>query len=261
MKFTYNLIKESNLSVAWAKAFINTISSKAGTISPLVVIIQNLKEDCKIENSIIRVILSDELQNKKVTQIETVSGTIFPESYWNPKTSRQTLFNRYIKCWPRIKKCPSNRRGTYFERLISYENDENYINQLEHIITTWHKGNHRHSALQASIFDPRKDHKNQRQLGFPCLQQIAFNPLGVNGKDGLVLTGFYANQYIFEKAYGNYLGLYRMGLFMAQEMGLELKQIVCIANVAKYADSSKFSMKVFGGLKNKLIEILNLKEI
>ena len=60
------------------------------------------------------------------------------------------------------------------------------MNQLQHVIDTYKLGNHRHSALQASIFDPSRDHTNSRRRGFPCLQQVAF---GVS--DGtLELTGF-----------------------------------------------------------------------
>ena len=37
---------------------------------------------------------------------------------------------------------------------------------------------------------------------------------------------------MYERAYGNYLGLCRLGRFMAHEMGLTLSQIVCIATPA-----------------------------
>lgn len=65
--------------------------------------------------------------------------------------------------------------------------------------------------------------------GFPCLQQIAFAPCG---RDGLIITGFYAMQYIFERAYGNYLGLCRLGEFIAAQLGLKLVQMNCISNIA-----------------------------
>ena len=92
------------------------------------------------------------------------------------------------------------------------------------------------SALQAAIFDPTKDHTNQRMRGFPCLQQVAFAP---QGADGLMVTGLYATQYIFERAYGNYLGLCRLGRFMAQEMGKQLTQVTCVASPAKGGDKTK----------------------
>ena len=73
------------------------------------------------------------------------------------------------------------------------------------------------------------DHTNQRRRGFPCLQQVAFAP---TGDDGLAVTGFYAKQHMYERAYGNYLRLCRLGRFMAHEMGLTLSQVVCIATPA-----------------------------
>jgi hypothetical protein len=69
------------------------------------------------------------------------------------------------------------------------------------------------------------------------LQQVVFYPNGAHGKDGLSVVAFYANQTLAEKAYGNYLGLYRLGRFMANEMGIQMKEVVCIASALKLSDS------------------------
>ena len=74
-------------------------------------------------------------------------------------------------------------------------------------------------------------------MGFPCLQQVVFHTKGSNGSDGLEVVAFYANQLLFEKAYGNYLGLYRLGKFMAGEMGLRLTGVTCIASHLKISNS------------------------
>lgn len=256
MTNSIDLILESNLSLAWAKALLNVIDCKAGEISPLVVKVVGFDNGVIHEEEGIREILSQDLIKKRKPQIETVASTIFPKAYWNPKCERELLYNRYLRCWARIAKCPANRRDTYFKRFIDFfENGEREgKNQLEHIITTWQRGNRRRSALQAAVFDPSKDHKHSRQLGFPCLQQVAFNPLGANGKDGLAVTGFYATQYMFEKAYGNYLGLCRLGQFMAHEMNLELKQMTCVANVAKIGTETQSSLR---SLEQELRKMLN----
>jgi hypothetical protein len=47
------------------------------------------------------------------------------------------------------------------------------------------------------------------------------------------MTAFYATQTIFSRAYGNYVGLARLGRFLAHEMKLELTRVTCIANVAQ----------------------------
>ena len=56
---------------------------------------------------------------------------------------------------------------------------------------------------------------------------------------GLAVTGFYPTQYMFERAYGNYLGLCRLGNFMAHEMELRLSQVVCIVTRAVRSDGKK----------------------
>ena len=181
----------------------------------------------------IRSALDDLLgQDGKGLSCSTVANTIFP-SIWNDNVERKKLYDRYERSLPRLRKDRRNNNGLYFQRLISYGEDGKpgtSVNQLEHIIQTWHKGNHRRTALQAGLFNPHKDHTDQRQRGFPCLQQVAFAP----ARDGrLGVTGFYATQYVVERAYGNYLGLCRLGRFMAHEMGLKFDQMTCIATPVK----------------------------
>jgi hypothetical protein len=45
-------------------------------------------------------------------------------------------------------------------------------------------------------------------------------------------------QYLWARAYGNYLGLIALGRFMAIEMDLELTAMTCIALVAKLDEPS-----------------------
>ncbi len=224
------VIVESNLSVAWGRAFLEVV--RAGEIAPLVVAIKCVDDAEPPEVPAIRAALDHALETEgKRLSCNTVANTIFP-SIWNPGANRQELYDRYLKILPRVRRHRGNRYGLYFERLISFGHDPNFqggVNQIEQIIQTWLRGNHRRTALQAAVFDPRKDHTNQRQRGFPCLQQVAFAP---QGEDGLAVTGFYATQYMFERAYGNYLGLWRLGRFMAHEMGLALAQVTCVATPA-----------------------------
>ena len=224
-------IEEDNLSVAWAKALLRVV--KEGEIAPLTVVIRGFAGGEPVEVAPIRHLLDDALgAEAKALSCHEVANTIFPNSLWNPRTDRQQLYERYRRIMPRVLRDRRNRYGVYFQRLIAFGHDAAYeggINQLERIIKTWNGGNHRRSALQAAVFDPWKDHSNQRMRGFPCLQQVAFAP---QGDDGLTVTGFYATQYIFERAYGNYLGLCWLGRFMAQEMGKQLTQLTCVASPA-----------------------------
>ena len=231
-------IEEDNLSVAWAQALLRVV--EAGEIAPLIVVIRGFTDGEPMEVALIREFLDCALgAEANGLSCHEVANTIFPISLWNPRADRQQFYERYRRIMPRVLKNPRNRNGAYFQRLIAYGHDAEYyggVNQLEHIIQTWHGGNHRRSALQAAIFDPTKDHTNQRMRGFPCLQQVAFAP---QGADELTVTGLYATQYIFERAYGNYLGLCRLGRFMAQEMGKELTQVTCVATPAKGGAKTK----------------------
>ena len=89
--------------------------------------------------------------------------------------------------------------------------------------------------FQASIFDPGRDHVADAQLQFPCLQHVTFEPTS----EGLVVNAFYATQQLFAKAYGNYLGLARLGAFMASEMHLSLIRLNVSVGVAKLDDIPK----------------------
>ena len=229
-------IEANNLSLAWAKAFLQILDSPGTEQSLLTVTMGGLSNTSIPENEHIRSLLNQTLLQHGKNHVDTVASTIFPRSLWNRQHDRHALFARYGRAWPHIHNHRLNRNGTYFQRLSAFgivKDDQAFdegINQLEHIIQTYQRENHRRSALQASVFNPERDHTHQRQRGFPCLQMVSFHP---DRNRGLTVFGDYAIQNIFEKAYGNYLGLARLGQFMASEMGLELSQIICTARVAK----------------------------
>jgi len=233
----------NNLSEAWARAFMLSYEAPQGIIAPGIVSfpVDENNPEWTLETSGIRNALEDQLDEFDIfsanqSNIETVAGTIFPETIWKRcGGDRNTLFKTYMKMWPQIKKCKANKWGTYFKRLISYSDQE--INQLQAIIDAWSKKIRRRSALQAGIFDPCRDHRLVPFLGFPCLQQVVFHPIGPKGRDGMKIIGFYANQLLIEKAYGNYIGLYRLGKFMAGEMGLTIRRVTCIATNLKRSDN------------------------
>ena len=250
------MIVDSNISSAWARAFLKVV--EAGEISPLVVVVEGLDGSAPTEIPKIRSALDREMAEQLGgLSCETVASTIFPTSLWNPEMDRNELYERYRKIYGRVKKHSRNRYGVYFQRLIGFGWDasfDNGVNQLEHIIQTWQRGNRRRSALQAAIVDPRKDHTHQPLRGFPCLQQVAF---ARDGKDGLSITGFYATQYMFERAYGNYLGLFHLGRFMAREMGLNLTKIVCIATPAVRHQSKTSLHGLYKQVKDALADTVD----
>lgn len=216
-------VEETNLSRAWCKTLELTVNSKEKELTPFLISLIGFEEDIKT-----REILDKSLLDNKKATIQTVAETIFPQSlYEYLQYDRIELYKRYKANLLRIKKAsPKNRNGTYFERLISYNGDKN---QLETTITSYLKDKGvRRSKMQASIFDPRYDHTDLPYQGFPCLQHVTFY---VNKNGGLILNSFYAIQYLYERGYGNWLGLIYLGQFMAKEMNLEFEKFNCFVGV------------------------------
>ncbi|MEA5467879.1 hypothetical protein [Spirulina sp. 06S082] len=229
-------LEEENLSYAWGRAFLHIMENPGTEISPLLISLTGFIDGLPQEDKQVRECLDRCLLDKEKQKIDTVANTIFPASYLSKQryiNDRKKIFETYLKCFQKIQKsAPSkNKRGTYFERLIHFSDDvEEYGNQLEYIISQYRsRPGVRRTMFQASIFDPRRDHVGSAQLPFPCLQHISLIPQ----KDRLTLNGFYATQQIFEKAYGNYIGLCRLGKFMAREMGLTFERLNCFIGVAK----------------------------
>lgn len=220
----------ANLSVAWGETFLSALNGVAPPDLPLHVTVRLPADGVPLEDEHIRKALDGLLRKHELLDVHGVANTIFPKSLWNPSLGAETLYERYLQLWPRLQKCPANRRGHYFKRLVASRSEPGRpaVNQLKHVISTWKKGNHRHSALQLAVFDPALDHTDSRRLGFPCLHQVCLTPLGPNGRAGLAITGFYATQRLLDKGYGNFIGLCRLGAFMAHEMGLQLVRMTDI---------------------------------
>lgn len=240
------VIDSKNLSYAWGRIFLRILEGTGKEISNLVISLTEFKDGIPAEDSAIRVALDNCLLNSQKQKVHTVANTIFPSNLWRLyKNDRRLFFASYLKNLPRIKALEpyKNRRGLYFERLISFGCDFEDGNQLEHIISSYKSNSSvRRTMLQASIFDPHRDHTSAAQLGFPCLQHLQFLP---NNKDKtLSVNAFYATQQVFEKAYGNYLGVCRLGSFMAFEMGLSLDRVNFYIGVAKLDTISKKSEKI-----------------
>lgn len=220
-----------NISRAWAEVFLRLTERGMTELSPVVVTVDELNGEKPVECESIRALLDAHLTCLGLQSCHTVANTIFPESLWNSTEPASQLFERYDRMWPQLKKCPANNLGTYFRRMSDFQprGCPESVKQLKHVIETYKGGNHRRSALQVSIFDPTRDHKNTRRLKFPCLHQVGFLP-----SDGeLTITAYYAKQFVVERAYGNYLGLCRLGRFMASQMGLRFARMVCVASIAE----------------------------
>lgn len=227
------IIEETNLSHAWSRAFLHIIDHPGKEVSPLLITLTGFTNSMPKEDQAIRDALDNCLKINNEQSVHTVANTIFPASYWQRSNyDRNKLFDTYLENFPRIQALApkKNKRGLYFERLIAYGSGPNNGNQLEYIISQYKsRTGVRRSMFQASIFDPARDHVIDPRIPFPCLQHVSFIPQNKS----LIMNAFYATQLLFNKAYGNYLGLCKLGDFMAHEMGLTFERTNCFVGVAK----------------------------
>jgi hypothetical protein len=224
-----HVVEDENLSVAWARA-LRLVRDHGSELAPLVLSVTGFGDDghCS-EDKGIRTSLDVLLRDANLQSVETVASTIFPNAMWNPAAGRAQLFARYGSISTRVRTASSkNVHGVYFDRMVTGGSKEN-PNQLEFVIDRYlsRKG-FRRSVLQVATFDPTRDHSAAALRGFPCLQHVTFAPT----KDGLNVNAFYATQYMVERAYGNYLGLCRLGRFVAHELKLPLRRLTCFTGLA-----------------------------
>jgi thymidylate synthase len=145
--------------------------------------------------------------------------------------------------FPRLKACDArNRFGTYFERMMNYTGqlggERKTVDQLGFVINLLRKSQRwpRPSALQMSCFDAAKDHTGQPVRGFPCLQQVG---LSHDGDNSIAVHALYPTQYIFDRGYGNYLGLCHLGSYIAHQTGLQFARLICYIGEPHLGDVNK----------------------
>jgi hypothetical protein len=228
-------VQNEDLSLAWGEVLLKLLTPGVNAIAPLTVSITSFAEGGNpIESPSIRTALEDVFKAHNIEpDIEAVAFTIFPEEYWELANSdRSEFFELFRDSFPRMQDWNSrhNFRGSYFQRLVDYEGENRGPDQLDWIISEFlRRPQQRVSQFQATTFDPRRDLSRSAQVEFPCLQHVSFVPLD----DCLVMNACYATQQVLRKGYGNYLGLSRLGAFMAAQMGLCFDRLNIFVGVAK----------------------------
>jgi hypothetical protein len=235
-------LEGDSVAECWLRVLKIFVDERITEISPIILKINNTdaQPDYRVA---LEQDINDFLLTQGQSQIETTAGTIFPQSL---AYGKESVFDRYERIWKHIKTNSLNRRGTYFHRLVAYGDEvRGTKNQLKHIIETYNgiqgvrNPVHRRSALIATVFDPFLDHKAQPMLGFPCLQQVCFVPAG----DSMHMNAVYAMQYFDTRAYGNYVGLMRLGNFMSGEMGLSFDYMNCMISALALSAMTKSKAK------------------
>ena len=234
--------------------FLHTFDCSRRQLRPVVLSVIGLSDQPPAEDAVIRCAVDDALKATEKNSIRVSGLMIFPYDMWN-RRGRPGCHEFSDFCVdqvvPRMRALDRrNRYGTYFERMMRFtetETDSLYsVNQLEFVIGLLRRSRRsRHSALQITCFDPAKDHTGQAVRGFPCLQQVSV----AQDDDGrLAVNAYYPTQYIFDRAYGNYLGLCHLGQFLAHETDLEFAQLNCYVGQPILGDVRKRDVRSLADL-------------
>jgi len=234
------VVEGHSISSAYAQLLLHILAHPGNEVAPVVLTVDGFNQGYAIpEDAALRSAMDDLLTAKGKLNVDDVAYTIFPKRLWTmAQGDRARLFQFYEMAFPfyRAQNKKANGRGLYFERLTMYGRGPCNGNQLEWILSQYERRSGvRRSMCQATTFDPERDHNATAQLGFPCLQHVSFVPT----KSGLVANAFYATQQLFDKAYGNYLGLAELSAFMAHEMKIPLARLNVMVGVAKLERISK----------------------
>ena len=242
------VISVSNFSLGWLDA-LEYLLDCGGKATHIHVVIDDVHE----ENIEIRRLLDRFSECKGVYPVSTVANTIFPAALYyphNPKLTenkaRDHLYQMYRQGDKVRRRCPANRNGTYFNRMIDWPSGRKTVNQLERIIDRLQSNRTRNNPLSSNyelsvgeseecfVQDDTADIQIRLPgtdtgiMGFPCLSHISL----VLDKGHLSMTALYRNQHFIRKAYGNYLGLSRLLRFICQEAGCETGELLCVASHA-----------------------------
>jgi len=259
-------IDGKNVGEAWSQLFLQSMRPGSKTLGPTMVRIRNTETEGMFgADPSLQQEIDTLLKTRKNPTVRETAGIIFPYTMWKVhQWGIDELTAWYLRDFmPRIRAvAKSHLRQTYFERMVNYSDEiaekrSEGNNQLKFLIEACkgadHKLHHfRQSGLQVSFFDPKRDHTRSAQKNFPCLQQAGFYFCS----DGsLGLSAYYPTQLIVERAYGNYLGLCQLGVFMAAQLGIPFQEFVCFIGSPRIGDEfTKDALKRLEQAARKCVE-------
>lgn len=256
--------QENSLVRGWARAFVDAIEHPTRELAPFTMCVASesnsaLELPDTATHPLVKA-LDACLEENGDQVVEKVAFPLFPERLWQIcDGDRHEFYAEFLRNQPSYVSWEprKNQGGIYFGRLVGFgvsHRDGKDLgfqasntlskdgNQLEHIIRQCKKAAERgrgvaQMQLQATTFDPYRDLTTSGQPSFPCLQHITFDPDIKSGN--LAMNAFYATQKLFVKSFGNWLGLCRLGRFVAEQSGLKFTRFTCFAGVQKMDDAPK----------------------
>ncbi len=257
------IIDRTNLSQAWAAAFLACMQGSRA-LRPLVVTIGDFQPPAPPEDFAVRDALNDMLASLGKVSIDVSAMMIFPYKPWVRRGKPGCPeFSKFCvsRLLPRLRKLDRrNQNGTYFERMMAFtgmrRSGIREVNQLQFVLDLFqhHERRPRQSALQIAIFDPAKDHTGQPVRGFPCLQQVS---VAYDDDGNLAVNAYYPTQYIFDRAYGNYLGLCHLGEFLARETNLRFVRLTCFIGRPALGEVSQRDVDALVPIAERALQALN----
>lgn len=199
------------------------------------------------------------LRTNKSFPVTTVANTIFPRQLYGA-SGASALYARYKKIYPRIKRAVPDW-GRYFERMISWPNGAEPINQLDVLITKLKESGpnaerFRANMFEVSLYDPTKDRNKFR--GRQCLSLLEFKPEKTKTGGVLHMTAIYRSHYYVAKALGNFIGLSQLLAFVAREAGLKAGSLTVHSTYAELdggASNKEKGVKAWGVIEaRKLVD-------
>ncbi len=203
-------------------------------------------------------VLDQFLVEKEKEELNTVANTIFPAELYHPhlgeKAAAQLYENYEISMRVHQRTGRGNDFDTYFNRMVSYPvasgsteklgnkaellSADGRFNQLAFQIERLRqarKKSKRRNSYEIGLSHPMDgEMRVQAPLNdvawgsFPCLSHVSVTMI----QNRINLNATYRNQYMIERAFGNYVGLVRLTRFIAHESGCEPGEVQVIATGA-----------------------------
>ncbi len=204
------------------------------------------------------------LRDLDLAPVDTVANTIFPAGLAATSAGPGELAQRYRRMYPVVRRLhKSNRKGTYFGRIVAHPAADGERDQLadliERLSTEMRTPGPKSARYEVNISgagelartaevcpmaepaDGGPIHvyaagRDTSPMGFPCLSFCSFQL----DADTLHMIAQYRYQYLVERGYGNYLGLGRLLGYVCAAVGLHPGQLTIIAGVAAVDSAARY---------------------
>lgn len=152
---------------------------------------------------------------KQLWDVETTRNRIYPASWARRLPEPPDLAEYYRERYADLRKHPNNGFGTYFGRIVAYPREHKHHGQVDQLSELVRKVRHelltasrKSSRYEVNVFSERHD---TNVMSFPCLAHLSFHV-----HDGKIhLQAVYRNEVLVGRAYGNYLGLAQLLVYIA----------------------------------------------